>query len=213
MFALYPPTLSAVERVGSTLCNRYTNIPTPPIHQYTNAPIHQFHQLRQSTKMVPNIASKPPLWHQQWPQSLPVGTKIAYLASCWHPDSPTKPQASKLCGYIASRLGAKWPLSLVASPRARPKGCIGVQSTPLRCFQCDPQETLKCVKTVELLSISLFWPFQGRVLAPCGHHGSPKVPNVTPLVPQSHPLGSQMADIVTLWGAHGATQAPQECQI
>ena len=65
-----------------------------------------------------------PKWHQQWPQSLPFGTKIAYLATCGHPKSPTKPQASKLCGYIASRLRAMWLLSLVASPRARPKGCI-----------------------------------------------------------------------------------------
>ena len=163
--------------------------------------------------MLPNVASKLSLWCQIWLQSDPFGNKIADLATYRYPESPTKPQASELCGHIASRLSAKWPLSLVASPRARPKGCITPRSPPLRSFQCDPQERLKCVKTVELSSISLFWPFQGRVLAPCGHHASPKMPNVTPLVPQSHPLGSQMADIVTLWGAHGATLAPQQCQI
>ena len=122
--------------------------------------------------MVPNIASKPPLWHQKWPQSLPDGTKIAYLATCRHSDSPTKPQASKLRGYIASRLSAKWPLSLVSSPRARPKRRKARDPPLSTCFPPDPQETLKCVKTVKLSSISLFWPFQGRLLAPCGPHGA-----------------------------------------
>ena len=48
-------------------------------------------------------------------------------------------------------------------------------------------------KTVKLNAFSPFGPSQGRV----GHHGSPMVPNVTPLVTQRHPLGSQMAAIVT----------------
>ena len=145
-----------------------------------------------------------------WPQSHPFGTKITDLASYRHPDSPTKPKASKLCGYIASRLGAKWPLRLVASPRARPKVCIGASSTRLRCFPPDPKETLKCVKTVELSSSSLFWPFQGRVLAPCGPQGSPKVPNVTPLTPQSHPKphGRHSDPLGCPWSHPGSPRAP-----
>ena len=156
-----------------------------------------------ATHLAPEISLK----------AIPLAPKSPTQPHCRHPATRTKPQASKLRRYTASRLRAKWLQSLVASPRARPKGLIGASSTGLECFPPTPKRPLKCVKTVKLSSISLFWPFQGRVLAPCGSQGSPMVPNVTPLVSQSHPLGSQMADIVILWGAHRATQAPQECQI
>ena len=152
-----------------------------------------------------------------WLQSHPSGTNVCFKATPFVPKWPMKPHCNQPASPTKpSRLLKAWCQGFKISKLLRARGRrVGLcRSSPWGTwFQCDSQERLKCVKTVELSSISLFWPFQGRVLAPCGSHGSPRLPKVTPLVLQSHPLGSQMADIVTLWGAHGATLAPQECQI
>ena len=128
-----------------------------------------------ATPLAPKLDSKPSLWHQKWPMK----------PHCSQPASPTKP----------SRLLKAWCQGFKISKllRARsPSGSVSCHPLVCNAFGVIPWRLLKCVKNVDLYAISLFWLLQGRVLAPCGHHGSPMVPTVTLWSPKG-----------TTWGPKG----------